>query len=84
MSENESSFIPEMEDAQAILLSDSEISRVVHDMSDDDFAAFLEARGYNFDVPRELAAAKWRSDKKFASAKEMRAYLIERILPPAV
>jgi hypothetical protein len=84
MSENESDFNPEMDDDQAVTLSESEISRVIHSMDDDEFAAFLEARGYNFDVPRELATGTWRSDKKFGTAKEMRGYLIKRILPPVV
>jgi hypothetical protein len=84
MSENESDFNPEMDDDQAVTLSENEISRAIHSMNDEQFAAFLKARGYNFDVPRELATGTWRSDKKFATAKDLRAYLIERILPPVV
>jgi hypothetical protein len=84
MSENESDFNPEMDDDQAITISESEISRAIHSMNDDQFAAFLTARGYNFDVPRELATGTWRSDQKFATAKAMREYLTKRILPPVV
>ena len=84
MTENESGFSPEMEDAPAVILSENEVSRIVHEMDDDDFAAFLKERQYNFNVPRELVTSSGRADRTFTSAKEMREYLIEKKLPPVV